>query len=499
MAEPAQHKVRTAIDRVAWPIALLLIVAALGWLAHWQVTQRLDEAADARVATIANGRPIAQWDLTNADDVIAGRVFGNADTRFDADGLHISSRGQAVEFGLRLSEPLDLARYGLVDLAVDAGPDVRFQWSAYFQDSTSPCRSEPQPVVEGHLRSQLFRIDWACALPPRPAAVSLRLVVDAPARTTVTLRDLRLLPIGIQIPPLEDDIPVVRTTSDISVAAARLMAMPNTIQPVAIVALGWRDAAGLQRRASLRELVPGVVTATSPNLRVNQIPKAETTDPWTFCIFGFLLLAWLSPPRSLHWRIPVQIGAALLMPLWLSVGLRMGTPFSGIDQAFLLAGAIYLAARLMDSALPWRWFGQPSAWKIPAASIAMTIALALLLHRNFESIHLEPITALRYFGWAAIQQLIMSRVVADRLAAWGWSVPWVSLGTATAFALLHAPNQSLMMLTLLGGLLWTWNWQRHRALLPNVVAHAICGLIATSFIDPGWLWSAEIGSRFLVG
>ena len=108
-------------------------------------------------------------------------------------------------------------------------------------------------------------------------------------------------------------------------------------------------------------------------------------------------------------------------------------------------------------------------------------------------------TALRYLGWAAIQQLILARVVADRLTALGWSVPWVSLATATAFALLHAPNQSLMLLTLVGGLLWTWNWQRHRALLPNVFAHALCGLIASAAIDHSWLWSMEIGSRFLAG
>ncbi len=499
MAEPASRETPSLSMRMVWLIALVTIAASLGALAHWQVTTRLDELANQRIADIAHGLPIQQWKLTKPEDIIAGRVFGNATTSFDESGLHITSRGIAVEFGLPLAEPLDLDRYGLVELAVQADPAVRLQWSAYFQNSSSPCRSELQAIVDGILRSRLRRIDWACVLPARPSAVSLRLVVDGPAGAKVTLSDARILPIGNVSRPQPNDVPIIRTSSDIPAAASALLALPQNSQLVANVPLGWRDAAGLDRRAQLRDLVPGVVTATAPNLRGNHRVEKAIPDAYTLSLFGVLLLIWRWPPRTLKWRIPAQIAAALLMPLWLSVGLRLGTPFSWIDQSFIAAGSIYLTLRLVEHARRWNWIGAPSAWVIPAVSIVLAVALAMALHGRSEVIYPDAVKALRYLGWAAIQQLVLSRVVADRLTALGWSVPWVSLSAATTFALLHAPNQSLMLLTLIGGLLWMWSWQRHRALLPNVVAHALCGLIASAAIDRSWLWSAEVGSRFFAG
>lgn len=499
MAEPASHEAHSLIMRMVWLVALAAIGATLGWLAHWQVTTRLDELANQRIVQVAQGLPIHQWPLTKPEDIIAGRVFGNATTRFDESGLHITSRGAAVELGLRLAEPLDLDRYGLIELAVQADPAVRLQWSAYFQDSASPCRSEPQLIVDGILRSQLSRIGWGCQVPPRPSALSLRLVVDGPAGAAFTVRNAQILPMGIALPPVRQDVPDVTKSSEIVVAATRLLALPHNIQLVAAVPLGWLDAAGLARRAELRDLVPAVVTATVPNLHVNQRVQSTSPNATTLSLFGVLLLIWRWPPQPIKWRIPAQIAAALLMPLWLSVGLRLGTPFSWIDHTFIAASLLYLALRLIERAPRWHWIGGPSAWAIPAASIVVAIALALLLHGSSEIILPDAMTGLRYVGWAGIQQLILSRLVADRLSALGWSVPWVSLFAATAFALLHAPNQSLMLMTLIGGLLWMWNWQRHRALLPNVFAHALCGLVASAAIDPSWLWSAEIGSRFFAG
>lgn len=485
--------------RIAWLMAFAVVAVVLGWLAHWQVTIQLDEVANRRIALVAQGLPIYEWHLNKPDDIIAGRVFGDATTWFDESGLHITTRGSAVEIGLRLMEPLDLDRYGLIELAAQADPAIALKWSAYFKGSAHPCRSEPQAIVDGQLRSQLNRIDWSCEQPPRPSVVSLRLVIEGPAGAAVAVSDARILPVGIVLPPLPEDVPVVRTAADVAGAASRLHALPQNIQRVATVPLGWRDAEGLDRRARLRDKVPGVVTATAPGLRVNHRVENAPPSASTLYLFGVLLLIWRWPPRPTNWRIPAQITAALLMPLWLSIGLRLGTSFSWIDQAFIAAGSIYLALRLIDRAPRWNWVGGAAAWAIPAGSVALVIGLALVLHGRSDVIYPDAATVFRYVGWTAIQQWILSRVVADRLTTLGWSIPWVSLAAATAFALMHAPNQSLMLLTLVGGVLWMWNWQRHRALLPNVLAHTLCGLIASAAIDRSWLWSAEVGSRFFAG
>jgi hypothetical protein len=47
-------------------------------------------------------------------------------------------------------------------------------------------------------------------------------------------------------------------------------------------------------------------------------------------------------------------------------------------------------------------------------------------------------------------------------------------------------------------LLWVWNWQRHRALLANIVAHATSGLLLAAALPADWLRSAEVGARYFL-
>ncbi len=496
MAESAPRGAGSVATAAAWLATLAIIVAALGGLAHWQVTNGLDVLAQQRIIAGTGALPIARWSLTDADDIIAGRVFGDAETRFDEAGLHVTSRGEAVEFGIRLDGALDLARFGLASVAVDSEGTARFQWSAYFQESKEPCRSDPLTVVDGRIVSRLDQIAWQCELPPRPAASSLRLVVDAPRGANVTFHDFSLTPVAsLQLPEL-DSIPRIAANDDLASAEVRFAALPTSIQPVAIVTPGWRDAATVKMRETLRIVVPAAIAISGASVADAAQPLRSRTFNATWVLLALLLVAWLWRTKSPGWRIVVQVGAALLMPLWLSVGLRMGTRFTVLDYLFVVAGVSYLIMLLMQRGHPWKWFGRPAAWLIPAASVVMTAALAMLIPRENGPQALDSIAAFRYLAWAAIQQVIVLRIVADRISGLGWSTCWVVLAAATAFALLHAPNQSLMVLTLVGGLLWTWNWRRHRALLPNVFAHALCGLIASAAIDRSWLWSAEIGSRF---
>ena len=484
---------------VAWLMAFAVVAVVLAALAHWQVSQELDRHARQRIAASTQGLPIARWPLTNAHDIIAGRVFGDAETRFDDAGLHITSAGEAVEIGLPLDGPLDLARYGLASIGVNASAQTHFQWSVYFPSSNAPCRSDFLTIADSRIASRLDQLDWRCSLPTRPAVDSLRLVVDAPRGENVTLYDFALKPVMALQRPEADSIPIVSSRADLPIAKERLNAMHESIQPIVVVAGGWRDAATMQLRSDLRLAVPAVIAVSDATIASAAEGKSLATFKFTWLLLALLLFVWARPPKSPRLRIVVQVGAALLMPLWLSIGLRMGTTLSVVDTVFVAAGVLYIATLLLQRGQSWQWIGKPSAWLIPAASVLLTIALALALSRDGGPTLPDSISAFRYFAWAALQQLIVLRIVADRISGLSWSPAWVSLAAATAFALLHAPNQSLMLLTLIGGLFWTWNWQHHRALLPNVVAHALCGLIASAAIDRSWLWSAEIGSRFFAG
>ncbi|MFZ1392350.1 MAG: CPBP family glutamic-type intramembrane protease, partial [Dokdonella sp.] len=103
-------------------------------------------------------------------------------------------------------------------------------------------------------------------------------------------------------------------------------------------------------------------------------------------------------------------------------------------------------------------------------------------------------------AWAAAQQFLICVIVAGRLEKLIGSQPWALLIAALTFALLHTPNAMLMQLTFIGALIWIWNWQRHRALLANIIAHTASGLLLTANLPPHWLHSAEISARyFLIG
>jgi membrane protease YdiL (CAAX protease family) len=102
-----------------------------------------------------------------------------------------------------------------------------------------------------------------------------------------------------------------------------------------------------------------------------------------------------------------------------------------------------------------------------------------------------------YFGWAALQQLLMLGVVATRLERLLRSRFIVVLVVAVLFALAHAPNGWLMQFCLAAELWWCWRFLRRPVLLPVALAHALAGLLLESVLPGLPLRSLEIGARFL--
>ncbi len=69
---------------------------------------------------------------------------------------------------------------------------------------------------------------------------------------------------------------------------------------------------------------------------------------------------------------------------------------------------------------------------------------------------------------------------------------------ALLFALIHAPNVPLMLLTLLGGLAWTWVYTRAPNLLALGLSHALMSAIAMSSLPTWFLQSMSIGYKYLI-
>ncbi len=145
----------------------------------------------------------------------------------------------------------------------------------------------------------------------------------------------------------------------------------------------------------------------------------------------------------------------------------------------------------------WRWLGDWRAWLPPFA----LLPLVLLLIAGYGGQHATaptPGRVLVYLLWAVLQQWLMLAVVLRRLEGGRLSPALAVLLTALVFALMHAPNGTLMQLCLLAELWWTWCFRRWRALLPVAVAHAACALLIEASLLGGLLRSLQVSARFFL-
>ena len=112
---------------------------------------------------------------------------------------------------------------------------------------------------------------------------------------------------------------------------------------------------------------------------------------------------------------------------------------------------------------------------------------------SIEFIQLLPM----YLLWACIQQIVIGPIATDfiqqQLKLNHHAVVFM---VAFCFALLHSPNHTLMLLTFLGGLLWSYSWLKYKNIYVNVISHSLLALLLYQAIPSEWLGSARIGVFF---
>jgi len=127
----------------------------------------------------------------------------------------------------------------------------------------------------------------------------------------------------------------------------------------------------------------------------------------------------------------------------------------------------------------------------------LVIALVLALQAPLDTGRLLRFLPL-YLLWAFLQQIILGPVVSSmlqkRLATSAFATATVS---GFLFAVLHLPNQTLMLATWIAGTFWSWVWLTHKNLMPNVISHAVLALIFYQVVPDFYLHTARIGIRFV--
>jgi membrane protease YdiL (CAAX protease family) len=100
--------------------------------------------------------------------------------------------------------------------------------------------------------------------------------------------------------------------------------------------------------------------------------------------------------------------------------------------------------------------------------------------------------------WGLTQQYILQGFIYRRLQLIFGTKTWTICLAALLFALVHAPNLPLMLLTLVGGLVWTWVYTRAPNLFALGLSHAVMSAIAMSSLPAWFLQSMSIGYKYLI-
>lgn len=489
-----------------WLAAALGVVAGLQGLAQWQLAQQLRRDSAALLLPLARGDAPYRWHFQRPQDLVGSRVFGRCAYRVEPDGLWLDSVSSECEIGLPLRQALDLRRFGRLLVTADAPASLSLLVRERLDQPQ--LTADIGSAAAGNTAIDLATLSWrndsgaAVAAPVRAAMLRLRYSRLA--------QPLRLSSASLQ-PPGPLALPPVPSWRPLAAAAATPAAGTATPLPLYLLPPWTRPETALWQRDALRESEPAAqllpaaeLAALQRELAAAAPPAAAAgTDSWTWstlCIaaLALFLLRWRPPSRAAA-RARLQAAAALAIPLFLVLGLRLGDDF---DAATVCAVAVALAYALnlgREPATPaWHWLGGRGAWLLAILAPLLALALVLIVGAPGQLAGLRGSAVAVYLAWALLQQYLINVVVADRLRLSGLTPRWSVLLAATAFALLHAPNASLMAFTFAAGLFWTALWLQHRALLPLAASHALAACILVGNLPAQWLRSAEISLRFFL-
>jgi membrane protease YdiL (CAAX protease family) len=216
----------------------------------------------------------------------------------------------------------------------------------------------------------------------------------------------------------------------------------------------------------------------------NKIAKLVAAMEVLLLIFCFFLMAWVLPSRDN-----------------ISPELRLYVSLAVLTALFSLTFVSHLnyQENLVSLGLSKQNFWQ--AVEVLALPVFLLALIIIIIGSNLGGIHLKSKMIWQFLGipfWGLLQQYLIQSFVNRRLQI-AVGKGWLSISlTALVFALVHLPNPTLTIATLVAGLVWAYSFQKAPNLYPIALSH---GLLSTLFANftPKWLLpNMVVGYNYLV-
>jgi membrane protease YdiL (CAAX protease family) len=136
---------------------------------------------------------------------------------------------------------------------------------------------------------------------------------------------------------------------------------------------------------------------------------------------------------------------------------------------------------------------------IVVSVLAVLVGLALGKRPGFFGWHADRPLAFQLAisaGWGLVQHYVLQGFI-NRRTQIIWGTGWLSvLVTAIIFSLLHLPNPTLMVATLIGGVIWASIYQRAPNLFALALSHAAMSWVLVAALPESMLNHSRIGLKY---
>jgi hypothetical protein len=482
-------------------LLLLIIVAvpAFYLLSTLALYQQLGSSTSGDSLRLKQG---LRWEFERRDDLIGGQPFGELLSYQMVDSRIVGKRGDQEAFlSLNLrGQPLDAEIFSRLRARIRVDRVARF--AVYHRETISgPILSTEELMLEPGWQTVDLDLD---SLPWTAEAVEDGLVVGAPypsrwGGASGTLAVLRVHPASARDVTFEVEwIEMLPDPALAERAVIPLSLLDQGAPSAPIVTLPWQGQTP-EAILSLRDRLR--VDHPSSSLLFSGQNQTPPLSPVSSRPLLAVLIAVVALVLAVPWWFAATPGRAALalLGLIISAGWLLTTTWSLANQLPLAAvGAVVLMVIWRRAELPGL-LGDRLAWR-DAVGIVLVAGLPAILQMFFGDSTMDGVSLtgrlLRYLPWAMIQQSILCLVLMG-LIQHCWRHQDRSMATAAAlFGLIHFPNFSLMIATLVLAWICLAHYRRHRALAPLVIIHALLGSLYLEMMTPVVLRSGLIGTLF---